>query len=248
MNPPLLDGRRALVTGASGGIGGAVALALAGAGAELVLTYSSHRGDVEAVARSVRELGSPEPHVIQADLGVPDAGRRLARQVADDIGDIDVLVANAGVGRPLRWDQVDDDTWNNTFAVNVTSTWQLTQTLLPAMLQRSFGRVLFVSSIAALTGGLLGPHYAASKAALHGLVHYLAPRVASDGVTVNALAPALIEDTRILPATPEDGTARPIPVGRQGRPDEVAAMALSILTNAYLTNEVITLDGGLHPT
>jgi len=248
MNPPLLDGRRALVTGASGGIGGAVALALAGAGAELVLTYSSHRGDVEAVARSVRELGSPEPHVIQADLGVADVGRRLARQVADDIGNIDVLVANAGVGRPLRWDQVDNDTWNNTFAVNVTSTWQLTQTLLPAMLQRSFGRVLFVSSIAALTGGLLGPHYAASKAALHGLVHYLAPRVASDGVTVNALAPALIEDTRILPATPEDGTARSIPVGRQGRPDEVAAMALSILTNAYLTNKVIILDGGLHPT
>jgi len=248
MNPPLLDGRRALVTGASGGIGGAVALALAGAGAELVLTYSSHRGDVEAVARSVRELGSPEPHVIQADLGVPDAGRRLARQVADDIGNIDVLVANAGVGRPLRWDQVDDHTWNNTFAVNATSTWQLTQTLLPAMLQQSFGRVLFVSSIAALTGGLLGPHYAASKAALHGLVHYLAPRVASDGVTVNALAPAMIEDTRILPATPEDGTARLIPVGRQGRPDEVAAMALSILTNAYLTNKVMTLDGGLHPT
>jgi len=109
MNPPLLDGRCALVTGASGGIGGAVALALAGAGAELVVTYSSHRGDVEAVARSVRELGSPEPHVIQADLGVPDAGRRLATQVADDIGNIDVLVANAGVGRPLRWDQVDDE-------------------------------------------------------------------------------------------------------------------------------------------
>lgn len=168
MSAPPFERRRALVTGASGGIEGAVALALAGAGAELVLTYSSHRGDVEAASRSVRELGSPEPHVIQADLGVPDAGRRLARQVADDIGNIDVLVANAGVGRPLRWDQVDDDTWNNTFAVNVTSTWQLTQTLLPAMLQRSFGRVVFVSSIAALTGGLLGPHYAASKAALHG--------------------------------------------------------------------------------
>ena len=139
-------------------------------------------------------------------------------------------------------------TWNNTFAVNVTSTWQLTQTLLPAMLQRSFGHVLFVSSIAALTGGLLGPHYAASKAALHGLVHHLAPRVAGDGVTVNALAPALIKDTRILPATPKDGTARRIRVGRQGRPDEVAAMALSILTYAYLTNKVITLDGGLHPS
>jgi 3-oxoacyl-[acyl-carrier protein] reductase len=158
-----LEGRRALVTGASGGIGGAVARGLAGAGAELVLTYSSHRRDVEAVARSVRELGSPEPHVIQTDLSVPDAGRRLARQVADGIGNIDVLVANAGVGRQLRWDEVDDDTWNNTFAVNVTSTWQLTHSLLPAMIERSFGRVLFISSIAALTGGLVGPHYAASE-------------------------------------------------------------------------------------
>jgi 3-oxoacyl-[acyl-carrier protein] reductase len=248
VNAPPLDRRRALVTGASGGIGGAVARALAGAGAELVLTYSSHRRDVEAAVRSVRELGSAEPHVIQTDLSVPDAGRRLARQIADDIGNIDVLIANAGVGRQLRWDEVDDNTWNNTFAVNVTSAWQLTQSLLPAMIEQSFGRVLFVSSIAALTGGMVGPHYAASKAALHGLMHSLAGQVAGDGVTVNALAPALIEDTRILPATPEDGTARPIPVGRPGRPDEVAAMALSIVTNAYLTNKVITLDGGLHPT
>lgn len=248
MNARPLERRRALVTGASGGIGGAVAWALAGAGAELVLTYSSHRRDAEAAARSVRETGSAEPHVIQADLSAPDAGRRLARQVADDIGNIDVLVANAGVGRQLRWDEVDDETWNSTFAVNVTSAWQLTQGLLPAMIERSFGRVLFVSSIAALTGGLIGPHYAASKAALHGLVHHLAGQVAGDGVTVNALAPALIEDTRIMPATPQDGTARPIPVGRPGRPDEVAAMALSIVTNAYLTNKVITLDGGLHPT
>jgi 3-oxoacyl-[acyl-carrier protein] reductase len=248
MNAQPLEGRRALVTGASGGIGGAIAQALAGAGAELVLTYSTHRRDAEEAARSVRELGSAEPHVIQTDLSLPDAGRRLARQVTDDIGNIDVLVANAGVGRQLKWEEVDDDTWNNTFAVNVTSTWQLTQSLLPAMIERSFGRVLFVSSIAALTGGLIGPHYAASKAALHGLVHHLARQVASDGVTVNALAPALIEDTRILPATPEDGSARPIPVGRPGRPDEVAAMALSIISNGYLTNKVITLDGGLHPT
>ena len=83
---------------------------------------------------------------------------------------------------------------------------------------------------------------------IHGLMHHLAGQVAGNGVTVNVLAPALIEDTRILPETPEDGRARPIPVGRLGRPDEVATMAVAIVTNAYLTNKVITLDGGLHPT
>jgi 3-oxoacyl-[acyl-carrier protein] reductase len=104
--------------------------------------------------------------------------------------------------------------------------------------------VLFMSSVAAFTGGIVGPHYAASKAGLHGLLHFLAARVAGQGVTVNAVAPALIEDTRMLPPSADP---RGLPVGRFGRPEEVADLAMAVLRNGYLTNQVLSLDGGAYP-
>ena len=189
MNARPLERRRALVTGASGGIGGAVAWALAGAGAGLVLTYSSHRRDAETAARSVRETGSAEPHVIQADLSAPDAGRRLARQVADDIGNIDVLVTIPGVGRQLRWDEVDDN---------------LEQHLRR---QRHLGMAAHAGPAAGNDRAVVrtravrlldrGAHRRADRAALRrqqsGAPRARAPPggAAGDGITVNALAPAL---------------------------------------------------------
>jgi 3-oxoacyl-[acyl-carrier protein] reductase len=242
-----LDGRLALVTGASGGIGGAIALALARAGADLVLTYSEHRDDAEAVAAAVTGLGRAAT-TLHADLGAAGAGRDLAERVSAAAGRVDVLVANAGTGVRLPWVEVDEETWAYTFAVNVTAVWQLTQALLPGMVERGFGRVLFVSSVAALNGGVVGPHYAASKAALHGLMHHLAPRVAGSGVTVNTIAPALIAGTRMLPGGDSAGNPPlPIPVGRLGQPGEIADMALAMLANAYLTSKVITVDGGIYP-
>jgi 3-oxoacyl-[acyl-carrier protein] reductase len=123
----------------------------------------------------------------------------------------------------------------------------MARAVLPGMVERGFGRVLFVSSVAAFNGGVVGPHYAASKAALHGLMHHLAPRVAGSGVTVNTLAPALIEGTRMLPSSDGGRLPMPVPVGHLGRPDDVAAMAVAMLANPYLTDKVITLDGGLYP-
>jgi 3-oxoacyl-[acyl-carrier protein] reductase len=114
------------------------------------------------------------------------------------------------------------------------------------MRAQGFGRILFTSSVAALTGGIVGPHYASSKAGLHGLTHFLASRVAADGVTVNAVAPALIEDTGMLPGDPGELAAR-VPVGRLGRPSEVVDLALAVLRNGYVTNQVISVDGGMHP-
>ena len=243
-----LDGRLALVTGASGGIGGAIALALARAGADLVLSYSGHRDDAEAVAAAVTGSGRAAT-IVQADLGAAGAGGDLAKRVSSAAGPVDVLVANAGAGVRLGWQEVDEETWAHAFAVNVTAVWQLTQALLPGMVERGFGRILFVSSVAAFNGGVVGPHYAASKAALHGLMHHLAPRVAASGVTVNTIAPALIAGTRMLPrADSADAPPLPIPVGRLGQPGEIADMALAMLTNPYLTSKVITVDGGIYPT
>jgi 3-oxoacyl-[acyl-carrier protein] reductase len=242
-----LAGRRALVTGGSGGIGGALAVHLARAGADVVLTYGAHRQEADAAADRVRALGRGAT-VLRAELGEPSAGRDLVARVTAESGPLDVLVANAGLGTRVPWDEVDDDLWARTFAVNTTAPWQLARAALPGMVDRGFGRVLFVSSVAALNGGVVGPHYAASKAALHGLMHHLAPRVAPSGVTVNALAPALIEGTRMLPSGDGGALPMPVPVGHLGRPDDVAAMAVAMLANPYLTDKVITLDGGLYPS
>jgi 3-oxoacyl-[acyl-carrier protein] reductase len=114
------------------------------------------------------------------------------------------------------------------------------------MRARGFGRILFVSSVAAFTGGIVGPHYAASKSGLHGLTHFLAGRTARDGVTVNTIAPALITDTEMLPGEPDELKER-IPVGRLGQPHEVADLAMAILRNPYMTNQVVSLDGGIYP-
>jgi 3-oxoacyl-[acyl-carrier protein] reductase len=159
---------------------------------------------------------------------------------------VDVLAANAGLGGVSSYEEVDGPRFDEALAVNLRAPYLLARRVLPGMRERGYGRILFTSSVAALTGGIVGPQYAASKSGLHGLTHYLAPRVAGDGVTVNAIAPALIEDTTMLPGDPGDLAAR-IPVGRLGKPAEVADLALAILGNGYITNQVMSIDGGLHP-
>lgn len=181
------------------------------------------------------------------DLADPDTPARLVRETTRALGPIDVLIPNAGYAVPQSYPDVDLATWDRTLAVNLRAPFQLAQLVLPGMIERGYGRLLFMSSIAGFTGGVVGPHYAASKAGLHGLVYFLASRVARHGVTVNAVAPALIEDTQMLPATPDGAPALPIPVGRYGRPDEVADLSLAVLRNGYLTNQVLSLDGGIHP-
>ena len=242
-----LTGRVALLTGASGGIGKVIARVLADEGVDLFLTYGRHGDDAEEAAAYARSLGR-RAVIASADLADPTAPARLVAQAKGELGGVDILVANAGTADVKGWQDIDLESWSTTMAVNLTAPFLLAQQVLPAMVENRFGRVLFISSVAGLNGGVVGAHYAASKAGLHGLMHHLAPRVAADGVTVNALAPALIGDTKMFPVDPETATTpMPIPVGRAGRPAEVADMAIAMLRNGYLTNKVITLDGGILP-
>ena len=235
------------MTGASGGIGAALAPRLARAGADVAVAYG-RRGEAAArIAAKVRGAGV-RSYVVGGDLGSPALAAEIVAEVEHALGPIDILVANAGTVTVRTLEDLTLDEWQNTLAVNLTAPFVQAQAVIPGMRERGFGRVLLISSVAAFTGGVVGPHYAASKAGLIGLTHSLASRFARDGVTVNAIAPALIEGTEMLPGGPEaDALKERIPVGRLGRPEEVADIALAVLTNGYVTNQVIGVDGGIHP-
>jgi 3-oxoacyl-[acyl-carrier protein] reductase len=242
----VLRDRVVLLTGASGGIGGALARRLIEARARVALTYSAHAEEAERLAREAGAAGL-RAVALGGDLADPSVPGHLVSRAEQALGPVDVLIANAGHSDPRPYTELDAETWDRTLAVNLRAPFLLAQAVLPGMTARGWGRVLFMSSVAAFTGGVVGPHYAASKAGLHGLLHFLSARVAGQGVTVNAVAPALIEDTRMLPRGTGGEPALPIPVGRYGRPEEVADLSMAVLRNGYLTGQVLGLDGGIHP-
>jgi len=239
------SGRVALVTGASGGIGRRIAERLAAEGASVALAYGSNADPAQELASEIASNGG-RAIAIGADLRDAGDTERLADTADMALGPIDILVANAGTGSPAGYAEVDAAMFDDTIAINLRAPYLLARRVLPGMRERGYGRVLFTSSVAAFTGGIVGPHYAASKAGLHGLLHFVAAREAANGITANAIAPALIEDTAMLPGDPGE-LAQKIPARRLGTPDEVADLALAVLRNGYLSNQVIGIDGAMHP-
>jgi 3-oxoacyl-[acyl-carrier protein] reductase len=235
----MLSGRVALVTGGSGGIGAAICRALVAKGAQVAVGYGRGAERAEAVAR---EIGG---EAFGANMSDPDAPGRLVADVESRLGPVDLLVVNHGLGRVASYQEIDAVTFDEMLAINTRAPFLLAQAVLPGMCERAFGRVLFISSLAALRGGVVGPHYAASKAALHGMAHNLSKEVGASGVTVNVLAPGFIE-TEMLPGDPAE-LGKAVPIGRVGQPDEVAALAVAMLSNGYLSNQTVALDGGSYP-
>jgi len=241
-----LAGRVALVTGASRGMGRAIAVALAGCGAAVAVNYQS-RSDAAAAAVAEIEAAGGRAIALQADVSDPDRAEALAAQTVAALGPVDILVNNAGIGlRAERLEALDLATWQHTLATNLTSAFVLTQAVLPGMRARKWGRIINISSVAAQTGGSVGPHYAASKAGLIGLTHGFATAVVKDGVTVNAIAMALIETDMLHTAVRADPNR--VPVGRFGTVDEVADVAVLLATNAYMTGQTIGVNGGMYFT
>lgn len=240
-----LQDRVALVTGADRGIGRAIALAVARAGAHVAVGYRSRASAAEDVAAEIRSSGR-RAVAIQADLAVDADVSRLVSAASTALGAVDVLVSNAGMAEVAEIDALDIALFDRTLTVNLRAPFLLTQAALPAMRRRRYGRLLYVSSTAAQVGGIIGPHYAASKAALIGLAHAYASRLATEGITANVIAPALVE-TEMITSNPR---ARPeaVPVGRFGRPDEVAELAVALVSNAYVTGQTMQVNGGIYFT
>jgi 3-oxoacyl-[acyl-carrier protein] reductase len=238
---PDLENKIALVTGASRGIGRAIAIALARAGAGVAVNYRARRAEADETAAGVRALGR-RALLVQADVSDSAQVTRLVAEVAAQLGPISILVNNAGVTRPQPLAEITEQDWDQLLAINLKSCFLVTQAVLPEMRARRWGRIINLSSVAAQTGGVVGPHYAASKAGILGLTHSYAALLAKEGITVNAIAPALVK-TEMVAANPR---ARPdlIPVGRFGEIEEVAEVALMLAQNGYITGQTINVNGG----
>jgi 3-oxoacyl-[acyl-carrier protein] reductase len=241
---PELAGRVALVTGGSGGIGSAICRALSAEGVSVAVGYGSN-GDAAHALAGALDASDSRAIAVGADMQDPAGPSSLVAEVEAELGPVDVLIANHGVAETTSYEDLDADLFDRTLAVNLRAPFLLAQRVLPGMRERRWGRVVFISSTAAFRGGVVGPHYASSKAGLHGLTYFLASRTAKDGVTVNAVAPGLIE-TPMLPLDAGEA-ARLIPVGRVGRPEEVADLVVAVARNGYITSHVLSADGGMHP-
>ena len=242
---PDLSGRTALVTGASRGIGRAIALALAAEGADVAVNFRAAGEMANDVVRDIRSAGR-RAVPLQADVSQAADVERLVHETRDALGPIDILVNNAGIIRTQPFEPITERDWDDLMSANLKSCFLVTQATLPDMRARGWGRVINLSSVAAQMGGVVGPHYAASKAGILGMTRFYARRLAGEGITVNAIAPALI-DTEMVSSNP-NATPDLIPVGRFGAVDEVARVAVMLACNAYITGQTINVNGGWYLT
>ncbi len=239
-----LTGKNALITGASGGIGGAIAKALHGAGATVALSGTR----VEPLEALAAELGD-RAHVLPCNLSDAEAVNALPKQAAEAMGSVDILVNNAGITRDNLFMRMSEDEWSQVLEVNLTSTFRLCKGVLRGMMKSRWGRIVNISSVVGATGNPGQGNYAAAKAGMVGMSKSLAYEVASRGITVNAVAPGFIETAMTDKLTDDQKSAilTQIPTGRMGAPEEIAASVLFLASAeaGYLTGTTLHVNGGM---
>jgi 3-oxoacyl-[acyl-carrier protein] reductase len=236
-----LSGRTALVTGASRGIGKAIAIALANAGAEVAVNYHSQATAANVVCDQIRAAGR-QSIPVQADVSKSAEVDRMVQFVEDNLGPIAILVNNAGIAKMLPPDQVTEEIFEHFLRVNLTSVFLVTQRVLPNMRKAHWGRIINLSSIAAQQGGIIGPHYAASKAGILGLTRSYAAVFAKEGITANAIAPGLI-DTDMAASVPKEVRDK-IPPDTVGSAEEVARIAVLLAQTKTITGQTLNINAG----
>jgi len=224
-------------------IGRAISLALATEGCDLVINYVSRQSDADETVDVIRKQGR-RAIAVQGDVSKRVDVTRLVATAESELGPIDLLVNNAGKMVPETIEQMSEESWNDIISVNLTSVFLMTQAVLPGMRARKWGRVINLSSVAAQAGSMMAVHYSAAKAGVIAATRSYARLLAKEGVTVNAIAPALVA-TEMLRSNPN---LKPdmIPVGRFGDVDECAGVAVMLATNAYITGQTIAVNGGMY--
>ncbi|RKO66525.1 3-oxoacyl-[acyl-carrier-protein] reductase [Desulfofundulus salinus] len=244
----LLDGKKAIVTGASRGIGRAIALALARAGADVVVNFNGQAAAAEEVVTRIREMGR-QAVTCQADVSVPSEAAKLVNVAAEQLGGLHILVNNAGITRDNLVMRMADEDWDRVLDVNLKGAFNTIKAASRLMMKARWGRIINISSVVGITGNAGQASYAASKAGLIGLTKAVAKELGSRNITVNAVAPGFIltDMTGSLSGAVREKMLSRVALGRFGQPEEVAAAVVFLASDAagYITGQTIVVDGGL---
>jgi len=238
-----LNNHIALVTGGSRGIGKAIAVSLANAGLGIAVNYRERAEEAASVVETIHRIGG-RAIAVAADVSIATAVQSMISTIEEQLGPIDILINNAGISVMRGLDDITEEDFDRTIAVNLKSAFLCTQAVLPHMRARRWGRIINISSIGARIGArTTSVAYGAAKAGMEGLTRAYALRLAPEGVTVNAIAPGLI-DTEMGKPLIEAGVAAQIPVGRVGTGDDIAQTVLLLVQDDFITGQTIAVNGG----
>lgn len=245
----VLDGKVSLVTGASRGIGRAIAFALAEAGSDVAINYFTSREPAEEAAHQIRKLGR-RAEVYKANVSIPEENDVMVGKLLEDFGPVQIVVNNAGITRDKSFMKMDRQMWHDVLNVNLTGPAMIIHRLIKPMIESGWGRIVNITSIVGQMGNFGQANYAAAKGGLMALTKTLAREFARFNVTVNAIAPGFIETdmTADVPETVLEGVRKLTPIGRLGKPEEVAAAVVFLASPAasFITGEILGVNGGMY--